>query len=171
MDTMAPEVAAGTQPLYFSVSRAKFIVMSLCTFGIYELYWFYKNWNLIKERTRQDISPFWRAFFSVFFCHSLIKSIKESAESNGISTAINPGWLTFAYIVLIISWRLPDPYWFVSMLSFLPLMPAQSLINTINKKVAPQSDPNNSFSWKNIVGIILGSILLIFAIIGTFFPE
>ena len=32
--------------------------------GIYNIYWSYKNWQRIKSRSREDISPFWRAFFA-----------------------------------------------------------------------------------------------------------
>ncbi len=39
-------------PYFFTTSTLKLTLMSICTFGIYELYWFYKNWVLIKEGTR-----------------------------------------------------------------------------------------------------------------------
>jgi hypothetical protein len=53
------------QPIFFPVSPLKLVVMSTVTFGIYELYWFYQNWKLVKHRTRRDIMPFWRAFLRV----------------------------------------------------------------------------------------------------------
>ena len=52
------------QPAFFAVSPLKLIVMSTATLGIYELYWFYKNWKLIKQRTESNIMPFWRAFLA-----------------------------------------------------------------------------------------------------------
>src|SRR5258708_1698326 len=48
------------EPLFFSVSLLKLLVMSTVTLGLYDLYWFYKNWTFVKERTARDISPFWR---------------------------------------------------------------------------------------------------------------
>jgi hypothetical protein len=44
--TIAGEMAPAfvSPPMYFPVSRLKLAVMSTCTLGIYELYWFYKNW-------------------------------------------------------------------------------------------------------------------------------
>jgi hypothetical protein len=47
--------AGDSQAPYFAVSLLKLTVMSVCTFGIYELYWFYKNWRLIMEREKIDI--------------------------------------------------------------------------------------------------------------------
>lgn len=35
------------QPYYVAVSSTKLVVMSLCTFSLYELYWFYENWVLV----------------------------------------------------------------------------------------------------------------------------
>ncbi len=48
----------------FAVSVGKFAVMSLCTFGFYELYWAYKHWDAMRRREQERLSPFWRAFFA-----------------------------------------------------------------------------------------------------------
>ena len=45
-------------PMYFAVSPLKLVVMSVCTMGGYELYWFYRNWVLVKNMENTDISPF-----------------------------------------------------------------------------------------------------------------
>jgi len=67
------------RPLYFPVSVAKLVVMSLVTFGLYEIFWFYKNWQLIKLREHSEIRPFWRAFFAIFYCYTLFKHISLTA--------------------------------------------------------------------------------------------
>jgi hypothetical protein len=158
-------------PLYFAVSKPKFIVMSLCTGGIYELYWFYKNWKIIKQRTRQNIRPFWRTFFAIFYCHSLFKSVQGSASSPRHRPGINPGWLAAAYIALSATWRLPDPFWFISSLTFLPLLPVQGLVNRINARAAPAADRNSRFSTSNIIVIIIGGIFLSLAALEPFLPS
>ena len=50
-------------PQFLAVSPVKFVAMSLCTFSLYEMYWSYKNWRIIKDRDGSKIMPFWRAFF------------------------------------------------------------------------------------------------------------
>jgi hypothetical protein len=160
-----------TSPLYFAVSKPKLIVMSLCTFGIYEIYWFYKNWKLIKEKKGKNIHPFWRAFFAVLFCHSLFKSIQDSSNSHGFGSDINPGWLAVGYLGLSVTWRLPDPFWLVSLLTFLPLLPAQELVSNIHAKIAPSASCNDRFSGTNITVVILGGMLSLLAILRTFMPE
>lgn len=173
MQQNPPEVTTSeSTPFYFAVSKPKLVVMSLCTFGIYEIFWFYKNWELIKNRTGQHISPFWRAIFGPFFCYWLFGSVHESANSHSVRSNIRPGWFAIGYVALAgVSWRLPDPFWLIAFLSFLPLLLVQGVVSTINAKVAPVAELNEKFSWKNIIAIIVGGILLILTVLGTLVPE
>jgi hypothetical protein len=159
------------QPVFFAVSPLKLVLMSTVTFGIYEIYWFYKNWKLIKQRTESSIMPFWRAFFGVFFCYSCFREVKDVAASRGVSFPSSPGMLAAGWIILTLLWRLPDPYWFVCFLAPLMLMPVQNAINRLNAVVAPNHSPNSRFSAWNIVGLVVGGILFVFCIIGIFLPQ
>jgi len=159
------------KPLYFPVSKLKLILMSLCTLGLYELYWFYKNWKLIKTRTGQNLSPFWRAFFSFIFGYQLFKHIQVSADSNGCKSSINPGWLFIGYIVLNATWRLPDPFFIISIVTFLPLLSAQGVINDLNLKTAPRAERNNNFSVTNFAVIIIGGLFVVLSVVGSFGPS
>ena len=160
-ESKPPAIPQRTAPLYFPVSITKLIVMSIFTLGIYEIYWFYKNWTHVKIRTRQKIRPFWRAIFSVFYCYSLFKAVRESVDSHAGRQEINPGWLAAGYIILSISYKLPDPYWLVSLMAFLPLLPVQGAINNINATVAPVAARNGNFSVKNIFVMIIGGLCLV----------
>jgi hypothetical protein len=71
---------------------------------------------------------------------------------------------------LFISWRLPDPYWLVSLLGFLPVLVAQRSVNGLNAAVAPDAPRNASYSGLNVVAIVIGGLLLLFAILGTILP-
>ena len=53
-------------PLFFTTSPLKLIVMSICTMGIYDLYWFYKNWKLVRERTGQKLGHSGGRFFLLY---------------------------------------------------------------------------------------------------------
>ncbi len=57
------------------VSPSKFIVLSILSFGFYELIWIYRNWKFFKEKEKLDISPFWRTVFAIFFIYSLFKKM------------------------------------------------------------------------------------------------
>src|SRR5262245_38387740 len=62
---------------FFAVSITKFVVMSICTFSIYEVYWFYKNWRRIMDRENLHIFPFTRAIFAVFFCYQCFSYVRN----------------------------------------------------------------------------------------------
>lgn len=62
-----PDAGADAPP-FFPVSRLKLLVMFFSTLGLYQMYWLYKNWKMVRLRTdEKNIMPFWRAFFGVFF--------------------------------------------------------------------------------------------------------
>jgi uncharacterized membrane protein len=178
MQTTGAAVPATPQPAeaaaqpYPSVSLAKFTVLWFCSLGLYGIYWFYMQWQAIKERERLDIIPALRAIFQIFFCYSLFDRVNAHARTLGLGPGIAAGPLAAGFIVLSLLWRLPDPYWLVSMLSFLFLLPAQHLINRINASVAPQQPLNDRFSTANVVLIVVGGMLWALALFGTFVdPE
>lgn len=157
-------------PPYFPVSLLKLVVMSAFTLGTYELYWFYKNWSLVRQREGTDIMPFWRAFFAFFFCYSLFKKIQSAAQSQGLQKAIAPGLLAVGWIIVTLLWRLPDPYWLATFAAVLFLLPVQSLANELNGATSPSHDRNARFTAWNVAAVVLGGLLLLSAVFGTFVP-
>jgi hypothetical protein len=155
-------------PQFFAVSKSKLIIMSVCTFGFYKIYWFYKNWSLVKERTGNDIQPVWRAIFTIFFVYQLFRSIKESAQANNVACSWNPGLLATTFILLAFTRRLPGPYSLIVMLNVIPLFAVQSTVNEINAKLAPFADKNEHYSGRNIAVMIIGTLLLGFVVIAIF---
>ena len=168
--TATPVAPAVEQTEYFAVSTPKFVVMSIFTVGLYELYWAYKQWKTIKARTGADIMPFWRAFFSGLWGFSLFGQIKADAERRAIGANWSAGLLGALYLVLLVTWRLPDPWWLVSLLSFLPMLPVVQTVERINN--APAHLRNDKYSGANIAGIIVGPLVLALAVLGmTIDPE
>jgi hypothetical protein len=104
--------------------------------------------------------PFWRAVFAVIWCYPCFREIRDVAQqialtyealgrykaSRGLSFPSSPGLLAAGWIILTIMSRLPDPYWFVSFLAPLMLVPVQNAINRLNTVVAPNHNPNSRFS-------------------------
>lgn len=87
---------------YFAISKKRLVLLSFFTLGIYEFYWFYKNWSAVKKAENINISPFGRAWFSIFYCYSLFKKVFRSAEIEGYSNSYSPGWLAATYIIFTI---------------------------------------------------------------------
>lgn len=86
------------EPLFLHISVTKLILMSVASLGLYEAYWIYKNWKYINEREGLGIHPFWRGWFGIFFCHSLLQRIKENEAAgmlteSSFSVQLATGWV------------------------------------------------------------------------------
>ncbi|MBN1502268.1 hypothetical protein JW930_01885 [Candidatus Woesearchaeota archaeon] len=63
----------------------KLVIYSIATLGFYNLYWYYKNWQLLKK-AGDDIRPVWRTFgllvpiVSYWFIYDQIKRILRIAQ-------------------------------------------------------------------------------------------
>jgi len=159
--------------------------MSICTWGLYELFWFYRNWRLEMARTgewvperltffqRIDLkdNPFWRSVFSPIYCYSLFERISTFARQKQIPVKYSPLFLTICYLLLAVAPRfLSDHFGWIGLFAFIPLIPAQRLIMTINYKCSPLADPNCKFSFANIILLVIGCILLIFTVAINLLP-
>ena len=170
VDLSDPNVTELKAPVFFPVSLVKLVVLSVCTLGLYEIYWFYKNWYFVKRREKSDIIPAARSIFAFFFCYALFRRVSDSAaKTNGNRPPA--GALAAGWIVTTLLWRLPDPYWLVSFAAVLFMLPIQSAINSINAKEAPDHDRNGRFSAWNIAGVVIGGLFVILGVIGTFLPA
>ncbi len=158
LDELEHSIPESQRQIFFPVSIKKLLVMSVCTFGIYEFYWFYKNWKFVKENQGLKIMPFWRAIFSPIFCYSLFEAVRKHAKRKKVNVKYSSRWLTVGYILTIMTTGIPDPFWCISMLSVLTFLPARSVIDTLNKKT-DSIIKNDQFSRWNIVAIVFGVIL------------
>ena len=146
---------------YSAPSATKFIAMSLCTLGLYELYWSYKNWQFIKDRDGSDIRPVWRAAFYPLWHYSLLSKLNISVDSRALSHRAYRLFLATSLIVLSSLWRLPDPYWLLSMLTFLPFLPAVlPMARPVSSAIAEQ--PRSSHRPVNFVAYLLGGPFVVF---------
>lgn len=156
---------------YFHTSSLKLLIMSFCTFGLYELYWCYKNWVHIKEKKKLEIMPFWRAFFAPLWLYSLMTHLQDELNDMKIPIVLHAGLLATLYFITSALWRLPDPYWLISYLSFVFLLPANTSILRLNENSATDVKPNDKIQGWNWLVVILGGLLFIMALIGTFIPA
>ena len=163
--------AVVAQHPYFPVAIHKFIVLSICTLTIYELYWSYQQWQRIRRATGEELRPFWRAFFAPLWGFSLFDRIRDDALERNLPAAWNAPLLGTIYLLLSVAWRLPDPIWLVSLASFLPLIPVVRTVARINASAPAAEGTNSTYSALNIITIVVGGILLLLAIAGSFIDD
>jgi hypothetical protein len=156
--------------VFFDVSLPKLLVLSVCSLGIYELYWFYKNWQLVRARERSDISPLWRAGCGFFYCYALFKRVRDCDAQTGSGT-LPAGALAAGWVVVTCLWQLPDRYSLAANLSCLCLLPVQAAANRING-IAGAPNRNIRFSLWNWLTVALGGTVLVLDALGVFtVPE
>jgi len=88
--------------------------------------------------------PFWRAVLSPLWCINLILDLRKNVKNETISLVFAV-FLSIAYFVLSIVWRLPDPYWIATYFAFVPLLPVVRLINASNQG---KSQYVSNSTWK-----------------------
>ncbi len=157
--------AAAVEAAFFHVATWKFIVLSIVTFGIYELYWFYQNWRFIQERDRSAIRPFWRMVFSPIWCFSLCKDV--NAHGGSISTGAAIG-VAAGYFIISAFARLPDPWWLTGLLSFLPLLLVVAQINALNQARGARAEYHSRFKAAHVAISVFGALLLGMVIYSAF---
>lgn len=153
------------QNCYFVTSTLKLIVMSLCTFGWYEVYWFFKNWILIRQRGRKCY-PIGRAILTPFFCYSCFHEIQKSARSCNLKLKFPIVIIAISYFVSSTLFLLPDLYSYLSYLSPLPLIQVNRVARAVNKCRSPNFI-NNKFTKWDWLTVILGSGLTFTVIISN----
>jgi hypothetical protein len=162
---------AETRHGFFPVAPHKFVVLSLCTLNIYILYWCYQNWWRIRERTGEQLSPFWRAFFAPFWAFSLFARIGGQARDHGVTVGWSATLLASGYLLMSAFVILPDPWWLLNVACFLPLLPAVQSIQRLNEREAATESRNEAYTGANVATILVGGIIVLLAVVGTFMTE
>jgi hypothetical protein len=161
----------------FSQPVWHFIVLSILTFGIYDIYWYYRNWKYIVVYKSLGISPGWRTvglfvpILNLFLIYGAHKDYKNLIREEGINRDIYPGRITLVIVITGILTRLPDPFWLLCFLATIPLAIVQGILNELWRKVQPDRIHRSNFLGRQIFLRVLGIIFWLLIIIGMVLPE
>jgi len=182
-DTEAVNIQAANQASsgenairFFPVSEGKLITLYIVSFGMYAIYWFYKNWTLQQESMEEKIRPFWRAIFSIFYTHSLFKRIHQQASNLEKKHQFNANVYATLFVAAIVISNIIDRLTMNSnmfesssqnslviislvlfFVSIYPLVKVQATVNRINNDML--GFLNHKYSIWNYLLIALGCIL------------
>lgn len=174
---------------FFPVSEGKLITLYILSFGLYGVYWFYKNWKRQEPFMDKKIYPVWRAVFSIFFTHSLFRRIDEKASHLPQEHKFNANVLATSFVAAVIISNVLDhntsntttmvmsttSYVTVSislilfLFSTYPLAKAQATVNRINNDLLGYL--NHKYTIWNYALIILGAIAWFLIIIMMLFET
>ena len=161
MKSKSEEKEKMTLPPFFAVSCIRLYVLSVLSFGFYELYWMYKNWQAIKNHQEKPsdagIYPFWRS--SVFFMIWIFPLLWRMMKIYG---KVTTGYMLAAvlytfgcFLVFCADNALVTlVLWLIAPLLMLPLQRLINAHNPVLKKVSGGE-----------IGIVIGGLL-----IGALYP-
>lgn len=181
--TAEEDISPGNTVEFFPVSEGKLITLYILSFGLYGIYWFYKNWKLQQSKIDKKIFPVLRAVFSIFFTHSLFNRINNSAGNLPQKHRFNANILATIFVGAIIFSNIIDPVslntslledlpssgiFITSLIIFLlsayPLVVVQATVNRINNDMLGYL--NHKYSLWNYLLIVLGALFWLMLALG-----
>ncbi|MEO7497132.1 MAG: hypothetical protein ABIT83_06315 [Massilia sp.] len=172
-----PEVVIA--PPFYVVSLVKLTVLFIVTLGVYQLFWFYKNWSNYKLHCQISgngngkIWPVPRALFSVFFVHSLFRKVAEHAEANLRPLTWQAGSQATLMVVLLLVSAFAGRFSevgigapFSDILTLLVMVALYFSMRSAQKQINascddPEGASNSEFTGANYFWIILGALFLL----------
>jgi transglutaminase-like putative cysteine protease len=122
---------------YFPVSLPKLFVLSIATFGLYQVFWFYRSWQYIRRRDDSHIMPFWRAVFTpVWFFPFYLDLKRDSRERFGKVLLPAAPWavlLLLLFVGLDVLSSLDGFFELLSLLNVICLLPFANYILHVNR--------------------------------------
>lgn len=155
---------------FFVTSIRKLVILFVCTLGAYSLYWSYKQWASQRSQMAENIWPSLRAFFAIFFMHSLSRRMNDSLAAEHPGEPRDNDAATW-FVVLTVAGAvlsrgsnymdLPLPVVvlidLLPMLTLFPLITLQRRANLISQN--PDGQRNHSLTLFNWPFILLGLVL------------
>jgi len=170
-------------PLFFPVSEDKLMTLYILSFGLYGVYWFYKNWKCQEQLMDKKIYPLWRAIFSIFFTHALFKRIEQQASHLEQRHQFKAGALATFFVFTIVASNVVDRLAISTgmlanisdnfivitslalfLLSTYPLLKVQSTVNRINNDMLGYL--NHRYSVANYILMAIGAALWLLIALG-----
>lgn len=159
------------EALFYVVAPTKFLLLAIGTLGLYQVYWFYKNWALLNVK-HKSYWPVLRAIFAIFFVYQLFHEIDD--ELGKRSGAARHDWsfglFAWIYIVTAIvsqvfgrlaSKAMQGPAYIVSLVALFVmiavLFQAQKAINLASGD--PDGQANARITGANIAWLAVGALL------------
>ena len=103
--TVETPTVTATPELATIISTERIVLLSILTYGLYLLYWFYLTWKHYRDHTKKEAYPVWHALtlfvpvYGLFRTHGHVRSFKELGLGSGVRTSLSPGWAVVGVLV------------------------------------------------------------------------
>ena len=163
-----------------TTSVAKVLVLSIVTFGVYDIILSLNYWKSLKENFGYKVSPFWRGLFNIFTNFRLFPIFAKYFETFNVKL-VGAGWLASLYFICTwidnkisfktamlenTNWSLEIASLILGIITTLVFVFIQNEINKINEQYYPNA-PKNSWKLSNTIWTIICLILWVL----TYLPS
>jgi hypothetical protein len=151
-------------PRWFMVGGVKLVVMLFATLGLYQIYWFYKQWDRVRD-AGDNVAPAPRSIFSILFCYSLFRRVIDSTHAVGVRTSV-PAWLlAVGFILPSLMYRANGTEAYLSILAIVPLTFVQRIANAVALGQGSTEDRNTRLTPLNWVAVVvMGALYALFVL-------
>lgn len=151
---------------FYPISLLKFVLLSLVTLGLYNIYWFHKNWQYYRDKYNEKVWPFWRAVFGVIWFYSLLTKIRKEGKDQDVINGKLVILLPILYFFLSLVGIITDHVWLALIwviLCILPL-PAVIAVNRMNDMSGIAFKRNSRFGPMATLGLISGTPIMLYVL-------
>jgi len=111
---------------YLPIGRV--VLFNIATFGLFSVYWMYKNWKYQIAKNKKEINPILVTLLFPIYIFPLFQMIKKDALEK-LHYQFYPNLSAFIYLLASFSWLLDKSLIYLLPLNFVALIPAQNAIN------------------------------------------
>ncbi len=160
-------------PLY-PRSPIQVAVLLFATGGIYGFYWAYKVRRWCEATLEKPNQALWKTIalvvpiFNLFLLFDLGQLVNGACfRANLPRPQVNLPMLGLSTFFINLLWRLPDPYWFLSLFDFIPLTIIYSYMYRSQLRLNGAVAAPQKFTWFEWVIVTLGCLVLLLATFGA----
>ncbi|HRD08689.1 MAG: hypothetical protein U0V54_13510 [Saprospiraceae bacterium] len=156
----------------YIINTEKFVLLCFITMGLYGIWWIYKSWRFFKQKEMTDIMPAARSLLSILYLNFLFMKIYDYSKEKGYNPRFNSYALYIGFFIVNVLSYLPDPYWMVSNLAFLFLIPPFKALNYAKENTEGLLITEQpTFNGRQIALILVGTLLWGLIILAMVFGE
>ena len=158
----APTAPSRGQPLHH------LLLLTVFSWGLYEIYWFYRNWRDLAADTPENPGPppglltfgLLVPFVNIALVYRQLVGIHSRLAAHGLPAGYSPWMTTCIYISLGIAANV-TALWSLSCLMVLPLLPVQEALNRYWCQREPSSTLRERLSPSELVLIACGAAAMV----------
>lgn len=181
--SFAPDRSLGEQAMgsYYAMSVTKLWIMSILTFNLYNLVFFYRHWRHLRDHQHQSLSPFWRTVFAPLMYFGLNSEVSETARFRGVPVPALLGAAPILYFMIaaadrVLNHLVDETSFWVDLATFL-IVPVSTYALTLTQTAANRILEHEGYAGVTNRGATAGSLIvgtlgaLLWAVIAVSYLE